>query len=80
MVTPLNTGALSTTPVAFSTEKKPSPVIAMLVATLEAEIVPCVVMVACACAVTPPATCLLGTEVGNEILEAGPDALVTGGG
>jgi hypothetical protein len=37
-------------------------VIAILVATLEPEIVPCVVMVALALAVTPPATCLLGTE------------------
>jgi len=42
LVTPLNTGTLSTTPVAFWIEKKPSPVIAMLVATVEPEIVPCV--------------------------------------
>ncbi|MGY3468662.1 hypothetical protein ACVW0I_005533 [Bradyrhizobium sp. LM6.11] len=61
-MTPLNTGTLSTMPVAFWIEKKPSPVIAMLVATVEPEIVPCVVMVALALAVTPPATCLLGTE------------------
>ncbi|MGY3119505.1 hypothetical protein ACVWXQ_003442 [Bradyrhizobium sp. S3.14.4] len=61
-MTPLNCGKLSTTLVAFWIEKKPSPVIAMLVATEEDEIVPWVVMVALALAVTPPATCLLGTE------------------
>jgi hypothetical protein len=59
-VTPLKTGKLSTVPVDFCTEKKPSPLIAMLVATVVVETVPWLVMVGCAKAVTPPATCLLG--------------------
>jgi len=47
-VTPLKTGTLSTVPEACCTEKNPSPLIAMLVATLDAETVPWVVIVACA--------------------------------
>jgi hypothetical protein len=35
---------------------------AMLVATVEPETVPCVVIVCCAKAVTPPATCLSGVS------------------
>jgi len=52
--------SLSVIPVAFCTEKNPSPLIAILVATVEAETVPCVVIVACEKAVTPPAACRLG--------------------
>jgi hypothetical protein len=59
-VTPSKVGWLSTIAVGCCTEKKPSPLIAMLVATVEEETVPWVVMVAWANAVTPPATCLLG--------------------
>ena len=59
-MTPENTGTLSTTPVAFCTEKKPSPLIAMLVATVVAETVPWVVIVCCEKAVTPPAIWRLG--------------------
>ena len=59
-MTPVKTGTLSTTALAFCTEKKPSPLIAMLVATVVAETVPWVVIVAWAKAVTPPATCRLG--------------------
>ena len=66
--------------VGFCTEKKPSPLIAMLVATVVAETVPWVVMVCCAKAVTPPATCLFGVGgVRDQILEGGVDALVAGG-
>ena len=50
-------------PIGFCTLKKPWPLIAMLVATVVADTVPCVVMVACAKAVTPPATCRSGVEV-----------------
>jgi len=56
----VKTGTLSTTELAFCTEKKPSPLIAMFVPTVVEETVPCVVIVAWAKAVTPPATCLLG--------------------
>ena len=79
-MTPLNTGTLSTTPVAFCTEKKPSPVIAMLVATLEDEIVPWVVMVAWLGGDAAGDLLARDRGVRDEILEAGPDALVTGGG
>jgi len=56
----LKTGVLSVVEVGAITEKKPSPLIAMLVATVEDEIVPAVVMVCSEKAVTPPAGCWLG--------------------
>ena len=59
-MTPVKTGTLSTTDEAFWTLKKPSPLIAMLVATEDVETVPWVVMVALAKAVTPPAFCRVG--------------------
>ena len=53
--------------------KKPAPLIAILVPTPVAEIVPWVVMVACACARTPPAACwsgvvLIGTRSSKAVL------------
>ncbi len=49
-------------PIGFCTLKKPWPLMAMLVATVVEVTVPCVVIVACAKAVTPPATCRSGVD------------------
>src|SRR5262245_44405829 len=60
-------------PIGFCTLKKPAPLIAMLVPTPVAEIVPWVVIVACAWARTPPAACwsrvvLCGTRSSKLVL------------